>query len=161
MGKYYCTSYERGFLSFLLPLLGALGVLGGAPASIGKIVIDAKAKNKQLEEHKRYALVMEQSAKGKCLYLEPYKGYGLYLKPHKKTANEAISQNIIGYWLGVLQKKREFYILEVYIWEIHFPKKIERMNVEMLIQIVMLGAEHINQYFQNKNTSFQIASVSP
>lgn len=77
---------KGGFLPFLLPLLGALGAVGGGAASIAKAVNDAKAQQKQLEETKRHDLAMEQNAKGKGLYLRPYKGYGMYLKPFKKNS---------------------------------------------------------------------------
>lgn len=73
---------KGGFLPLLLPLLGALGAVGGGAASIAKAVNDAKAQNKQLEEQKRHDLAME----GKGLYLRPYKGYGLYLKPYQKNS---------------------------------------------------------------------------
>lgn len=76
---------KGGFLPFLLPLLGALGAVGGGAASIAKAVNDAKAKNKQLEEQKRHDLAMEQVTRGKGLYLRPWKGYGLYQKSGKKN----------------------------------------------------------------------------
>lgn len=76
---------KGGFLPFLLPLLGALGAVGGGAASIAKAVNDAKAQSKQLDEQKRHDLEMEQSVKGKGLYLRPYKGYGLYSKPYQKN----------------------------------------------------------------------------
>lgn len=77
---------KGGFLPLLLPLLGALGAVGGGAASIAKAVNDAKAKNKQLEEQKRHDLAMEEVSRGKGLYLRPYKGYGLYLKPYQKNS---------------------------------------------------------------------------
>lgn len=77
---------KGGFLPFLLPLLGALGAVGGGAASIAKAVNDAKVQNKHLEEQKRHDLAMEQVSKGKGLYLRPYKGYGLYLKPYQKNS---------------------------------------------------------------------------
>ncbi|KAJ8981423.1 hypothetical protein NQ317_015625 [Molorchus minor] len=73
-----------GFLPFLLPLLGALGAVGGGAATIAKAVNDAKTNRKELEEQKRHNLAMEPTAKGKGL--DPYKnGLGLYLNPYKKN----------------------------------------------------------------------------
>lgn len=77
------TPKKGGFLPFLLPLLGALGAVGGGAASIAKAVNDAKAQRQQIEEQKRHDLEMERSSKGKGLYLRPYKGYGL--KPISKN----------------------------------------------------------------------------
>lgn len=76
-----------GFLPFLLPLLGALGAVGGGAASIAKAVNDAKANRQKLEEQKRHNLVMEQQkqkqASGNGLYLRPYKGYGIHKKNYR------------------------------------------------------------------------------
>lgn len=75
-----------GFLPFLLPLLGALGAVGGGAASIAKAVNDAKTNREQVAEQKRHDLAMEDATKGKGLYLGPYKkGFGLYLKPYQKN----------------------------------------------------------------------------
>lgn len=71
-----------GFLPLLFPLLGALGALGGGAAGIAKAVNDAKANKQLLEETQRHNKAME--AKGKGLYLKPYRGRGLYLAPYKK-----------------------------------------------------------------------------
>lgn len=76
---------KGGFLPLLLPLLGALGAVGGGAATIAKAVNDAKTQRQQLEEEKRHNLAME-AVKGKGLYLRPYKGYGMYLKPFKKNS---------------------------------------------------------------------------
>lgn len=65
-----------GFLPFLLPLLGALGAVGGGAASIAKAVNDAKTNRERIAEEKRHNLAMEQ-AKGKGLYLRPFKGSGM------------------------------------------------------------------------------------
>lgn len=70
---------QGGFLPLLLPILGALGALGGGAAGIAKAVNDSKAQQKEIEEQKRHNLAMEAAVKGKGLYLKPYKGYGLYL----------------------------------------------------------------------------------
>lgn len=61
-----------GFLPLLLPILGALGALGGGAAGIAKAVNDAKANKEQLAEMKRHNLALE-AAKGKGLYLAPFK----------------------------------------------------------------------------------------
>ncbi|CAH2015928.1 unnamed protein product [Acanthoscelides obtectus] len=52
-----------GFLPLLLPILGALGALGGGAASIAKAVNDAKANQSQLAEQKRHNLALEASRK--------------------------------------------------------------------------------------------------
>lgn len=70
------TPKRGGFLPLLLPILGAIGALGGGAAGIAKAVNDAKANKEQLEEQKRHNLALEAAAKGKGLYLKPYKGYG-------------------------------------------------------------------------------------
>lgn len=67
-----------GFLPLLLPILGALGALGGGAAGIAKAVNDAKVGKQQLEEQQRHNLALEKAAatttgKGKGLYLAPYK----------------------------------------------------------------------------------------
>ncbi|CAH1981675.1 unnamed protein product [Acanthoscelides obtectus] len=66
-----------GFLPLLLPILGALGALGGGAASIAKAVNDAKANQSQLAEQKRHNLALEASRKvsptGKGFFLAPYK----------------------------------------------------------------------------------------
>lgn len=69
---------KGGFLPFLLPLLAALGTVGGGAATIAKAVNDAKSNRQSLEEQKRHNLAMEQQnvSQGKGLYLRPYKGYG-------------------------------------------------------------------------------------
>lgn len=71
---------KGGFLPLLFPILGALGALGGGAAGIAKAVNDAKANKEQLEEQKRHNLALESAAKGRGLYLKPYKGYGMFLK---------------------------------------------------------------------------------
>uniref|UniRef100_A0A6P7FSQ7 Uncharacterized protein LOC114333706 n=1 Tax=Diabrotica virgifera virgifera TaxID=50390 RepID=A0A6P7FSQ7_DIAVI len=69
---------KGGFLPFLLPLLGALGAVGGGAASIASAVNKAKADRQQLAEQQRHNLAMEQNSKtGKGFYLRPYKGYGI------------------------------------------------------------------------------------
>lgn len=76
-----------GFLPFLLPLLGAVGAVGGGAAGIAKAVNDAKTNRQLIAEQKRHNLAMEQTAKGKGLYLGSYKkGSGLYLKTYKKNS---------------------------------------------------------------------------
>lgn len=76
-----------GFLPLLLPLLGALGAIGGGAAGIAKAVNDAKSNREQVAEQKRHNLAMEQATKGKGLYLGPYKkGSGLYLKTYPKNS---------------------------------------------------------------------------
>lgn len=80
------TPKQGGFLPFLLPLLGAIGSLGGGAAAIAKAVGDSKAKAKQLQEQQRHDRQMEAIARGKGLFLKPYNpstnrtGRGLYLK---------------------------------------------------------------------------------
>lgn len=59
------TPKRGGFLPLLLPILGALGALGGSAAGIAKAVNDAKANEKQLAEMKRHNLVLESEKKGK------------------------------------------------------------------------------------------------
>lgn len=88
------TPKTGGILPLLLPILGALGALGGGAAGIAKAVQDSKAHQQHLAEEKRHNLVMEQAAKGKGLYLKPYKGFGkissgkgLYLKPYSKNSH--------------------------------------------------------------------------
>ncbi|KAJ8915384.1 hypothetical protein NQ315_008271 [Exocentrus adspersus] len=53
---------QGGFLPLLLPILGALGALGGGAAGIAKAVNDAKASNQQLAEQQRHNLTMEKAA---------------------------------------------------------------------------------------------------
>lgn len=74
-----------GFLPLLLPILGALGALGGGAAGIAKAVNDANASKKQIEEAQRHNKVMESLAKGKGLHFKSKKGKGMYLKPFKKN----------------------------------------------------------------------------
>lgn len=69
---------KGGFLPLLLPLLGAIGALGGGGAAIASAINKAKADTSALEEQKRHNLAME--SKGKGLYLRPYKGYGIKSK---------------------------------------------------------------------------------
>lgn len=69
-----------GFLPFLLPALAAIGSLTGGAAGIAKVVNDAKAARKQLEEMQRHNHAME----GRGLYLAPYKK-GTGLKKKKKV----------------------------------------------------------------------------
>lgn len=74
-----------GFLPLLLPILGAIGALGGGAAGIAKAVNDAKKNVEELKENQRHNQMMESIAMGKGLHLKPYrKGSGLYLKPYKK-----------------------------------------------------------------------------
>lgn len=82
-----------GFLPLLLPILGALGALGGGAAGIAKAVNDIKVSKGQLEELHRHNKVMEGLSQGKGLYIKPYKsgkglskGKGLYIKPYKGGA---------------------------------------------------------------------------
>lgn len=96
------TPKKGGFLPFLLPLLGALGAVGGGAAGIAKAVNDAKANREQLAEQQRHNLAVEQATKmGKGFYLRPYKGYGIkktikttkrgkgfYLKPYKGSGTQ-------------------------------------------------------------------------
>lgn len=65
---------KGGFLPLLLPLLGALGALGGGAAGIAKAVNDAKTNRLRLDEQKRHNQAMEGKGlrKGKGLYLRPY-----------------------------------------------------------------------------------------
>ena len=69
----------------LIPLFGglsALGALAGGAAGVAKATNQAKASKNELEESRRHNKTMEAIARGKGLYLKPYKqGYGLYLKP--------------------------------------------------------------------------------
>lgn len=75
-----------GFLPLLLPILGALGALGGGAAGIAKAVNDAKANKQQLAEQQRHNKVMEQATSGKGLNRRSTKkGKGLYLAPYKKN----------------------------------------------------------------------------
>lgn len=82
-----------GFLPLLLPILGALGALGGGTAGIVKAVQDSKANQQALAEQKRHNVAMEEATKGRGLYLKPYKsfnartskGQGLYLRPYQKN----------------------------------------------------------------------------
>lgn len=75
-----------GFLPLLLPILGALGALGGGAAGIAKAVNDAKANTQQLAEQQRHNKAMEQAVAGKGLYRRSSKkGKGLYLAPYKKN----------------------------------------------------------------------------
>lgn len=81
------TPKRGGFLPLLLPLLGALGAIGGGAAGIAKAVNDAKSNREQVAEQRRHNLAMEQTTKGKGLYLGPYKkGSGLYLKTYPKNS---------------------------------------------------------------------------
>lgn len=80
------TPKRGGILPFLLPLLGALGAVGGGVAGIAKAVNDAKSNRQLIAEQKRHNLAMEQTTKGKGIYLGPYKkGSGIYLKTYKKN----------------------------------------------------------------------------
>uniref|UniRef100_V5G499 Phospholipase A2-like domain-containing protein n=1 Tax=Anoplophora glabripennis TaxID=217634 RepID=V5G499_ANOGL len=72
-----------GFLPLLLPILGALGALGGGAAGIAKAINDAKTNKQQLAEQQRHNLAMEQVGKGLRLNK---KGKGLFLAPYKKNS---------------------------------------------------------------------------
>lgn len=67
------TPKRGGFLPLLLPLLGALGGLGGGAAAIAKAVGDSKSQAKALAEKQRHDREMETIARGKGLYLRPYR----------------------------------------------------------------------------------------
>lgn len=77
------TPKQGGFLPLLFPALAALGALAGGGSAIASAVNKAKNEKAQLEELKRHNLALE--AKGKGLYLKPYKGYGLYLTYPKNS----------------------------------------------------------------------------
>lgn len=81
------TPKRGGILPFLLPLLGALGAVGSGVAGITKAVNDAKSNRQLIAEQMRHNLAMEQTTKGKGLYLGPHekKGSGLYLRTYKKN----------------------------------------------------------------------------
>ncbi|KAJ8912228.1 hypothetical protein NQ315_009052 [Exocentrus adspersus] len=87
---------QGGFLPLLLPILGALGALGGGAAGIAKAVNDAKASNQQLAEQQRHNLAMEKATTGKGLRFhrnkkrERYICRPLYKKmliPHRALTN--------------------------------------------------------------------------
>lgn len=75
-----------GFLPLLLPILGAIGALGGGAATIARTVNEAKAAKKQLEETQRHNKALEAMTKGKGLYFKPKirEGKGMFLAPAKK-----------------------------------------------------------------------------
>lgn len=82
------TPKRGGVLPLLLPLLGALGAVGGGVAGIVKAVNDSKSNGQAIAEQLRHNLAMEQAAKGKGLYLGPHKkGSGLYLKTYNNKKN--------------------------------------------------------------------------
>lgn len=74
-----------GFIPLLLPLLGALGALGGGAAGIATAVNKAQADKRMLEETQRHNKVMEAIGKGigRKKQRKKRKGQGLYLKPYK------------------------------------------------------------------------------
>lgn len=83
-----------GFLPILLPLLGALGALGGGAASIATAVNKARSDRKILEETERHNKAMEMAGgkglfrrkvpKGKGLVRrKKSKGKGLYIGPYQ------------------------------------------------------------------------------
>lgn len=63
------------FKQLLLPLLGVLGAVDGGAYQLSNTVNDDKANRQNLEVKQRHNLVLEAatSAKGKSLYLKPYK----------------------------------------------------------------------------------------
>lgn len=79
---------KRGGILPLIPIfaaLSAMGALGGGAAGIAKAVNDAKSASKQLQESERHNKEMEAIARGKGLYLRPYKtGAGVSSKQKKK-----------------------------------------------------------------------------
>lgn len=94
-----------GFLPILLPLLGALGALGGGAASIATAVNKAKSDRKMLEEVQRHnramELVKEKSlSQGRGLFRRNFthrkrsvsgkksKGKGLYIGPYQWTQKQ-------------------------------------------------------------------------
>jgi hypothetical protein len=78
-----------GFLPFLLPLLGALGALGGGAAEIATAVNKAKSDKQLLEETQRHNKAMETISsitKGKGMRKKRKKrrqGKGLYVGPYQ------------------------------------------------------------------------------
>ncbi|KAK9872602.1 hypothetical protein WA026_018736 [Henosepilachna vigintioctopunctata] len=79
------TPKRGGFLPILLPLLGAIGALGGGAASIAAAIDKARTNktilketirhNKQMEATKGKGLVRRKKRKGKGLYIGPYQWY--------------------------------------------------------------------------------------
>lgn len=78
-----------GFLPALVPILAALGGVGGLATGVSSVmntINNIKTAKKQLEEQKRHNLSVEGKMVGSGLYLKPYKkGYGLYLNPYEHS----------------------------------------------------------------------------
>lgn len=79
-----------GFLPLLLPILGALGALGGGTASIVQAINDVKASKEQLEELHRHNKAIENlSSTGKGLYIKPYKGGSITKKKKSRVSKKS------------------------------------------------------------------------
>lgn len=63
---------ERGFISLLLPILGAFGTLGGEAAGTTNAVSDAKVNEKHLSEMKRYNLILQSEKYAKKIKISRF-----------------------------------------------------------------------------------------